>query len=233
MTTEEKVPAELTQSIFDSFCAKYYYDHERTNLRAELQNIARHESAKYILKNMLHVNSYPNRYELYDNILPQAPKDGLWLEFGVYTGETINYISGFTKNQIYGFDSFEGLPEFWRDGFDRGHFAVKGLPRVNSNVVLFKGWFEQTLPDFLVNTQGDVAFLHVDSDLYSSAVTIFKLLGDRIKSGTIIIFDEYFNYPGWQEGEHRAFREFVERSGIRYEYLSYVNNHQQVAVRIQ
>ena len=29
--------------------------------------------------------------------------NGIWLEFGVYSGRTINYISKFTKNTVYGF----------------------------------------------------------------------------------------------------------------------------------
>jgi hypothetical protein len=37
--------------------------------------------------------------------------DTLWLEFGVWKGTTINYISKFTDDKVYGFDSFYGLPE--------------------------------------------------------------------------------------------------------------------------
>lgn len=76
----------------------------------------------------------------------------LWLEFGVASGKTINYISQFTKDKVYGFDSFEGLPEKWRDGFDKGAFSRNGnLPQVNNNVELIKGWFNETLPDFIKN----------------------------------------------------------------------------------
>jgi hypothetical protein len=74
--------------------------------------------------------------------------------------------------------------------------------------------------------------LHIDSDLYSSAKTIFKNLGHLIKSGTIIVFDEYFNYPGWERNEYKAFSEFIDENKKRYEYLGYVGIHSQVAVKI-
>jgi hypothetical protein len=46
------------------------------------------------------------------------------------------------------------------------------------------------------------------------------------------VFDEYFNYPGWQQHEFKAWQEFVAASGLSYEYLGLVRNNQQVAVRI-
>ena len=77
-----------------------------------------------------------------------------------------------------------------------------------------------------------VAFLHVDSDLYSSAKTVFKYLATRIQPRTIIQFDEYFNYPGWRLHEFKAFQEFVAEYGIRYDYLGYVVAGYSVAVAI-
>ena len=72
------------------------------------------------------------------------------LEFRVYSGSSINYIANkFDSDVVDGFDSFEGLPEFWRDGFGKGHFAVNGLPVVENNVRLHKGWLEGTLPAYL------------------------------------------------------------------------------------
>ena len=41
-------------------------------------------------------------------------EDGLFLEFGVYKGTSINFISSLIPDKkIYGFDSFGGLPEEW------------------------------------------------------------------------------------------------------------------------
>jgi hypothetical protein len=152
----------------------------------------------------------------------------------VYKGDTIKFIANIKKlTKIYGFDSFEGLPEFWRDGFNIGGFSLKGqLPEVPSNVLLYKGWFNETLPEFLNNNKDNVSFIHIDCDLYSSTKTIFDILGERIRKGTIIVFDEYFNYPFWKEHEYKAFQEFVSDRGINYQFIGFNRYHEQVAVKI-
>jgi len=48
----------------------------------------------------------------------------------------------------------------------------------------------------------------------------------------VIVFNEYFNYPGWQEGEYKAFQEFISDTGLSYEYIGYNHLHEQVAVKI-
>ncbi len=158
--------------------------------------------------------------------------NGLFLEFGVYKGKSINFYSQFLPEQkFYGFDSFEGLPEDWWE-CKRSHFSLDGvLPKVNSNVELIKGWFDDTLPQFLETHKENVAFLHIDSDLYSSAKIIFDNLAPRIKAGTIIIFDEYFNYPNWQQHEFKAFQEFVKKYDVKYEYLVFGEKYR-VAIKI-
>ena len=51
---------------------------------------------------------------------------------------------------IHGFDSFEGLPEAWRDGCGPGMFSRDGaVPEVGPGVVLHVGWFDDTLPTFV------------------------------------------------------------------------------------
>ena len=96
------------------------------------------------------------------------------------------------------------------------------------------GWFDRTLPTFLDRfPDKPVAFLHVDCDLYSSTQTIFAQLKSRIVPGTVIVFDEYFNYPGWEGHEYQAFAEFIQHTRLHYKYLGLVPNHQQVCVKIR
>jgi hypothetical protein len=103
-------------------------------------------------------------------------------------------------------------------------------------VRLHKGWFNDSIPVYLQALGGKttpIAYLHVDCDLYSSTRTIFELLGDRIVPGTVIVFDEYFNYAGWEAGEYLAFQEFIQASGLRYKYITYNHSHEQVAAIIE
>ncbi len=206
-----------------------------SNIKSELKRIATHQTALYVTEHMANISSVESRNAVHDVGLSHIKPNGLVLEFGVFSARTINYIARKLPNRtVHGFDSFEGLPEFWRDGFEKGMFAVKMLPSVQTNVELHKGWFNETIPAFLKTTVSnqEIAYLHIDCDLYSSTKTIFENLGDLIVPGTIIVFDEYFNYPGWLEGEFLAFKEFVKSSKLKYEYLTYTYNKEQVAVKI-
>lgn len=149
-------------------------------------------------------------------------EDSLWLEFGVATGGTINYISTFTNNYVYGFDSFEGLPEFWRERYGKGSFTCHGnLPKVNNNVVLIKGLFEQTVSKFLTEQDKKISFIHVDCDLYSSTKLVFQETNKYMDNECVIVFDELLNYDGFDgpTGELRAFYEFIQENDVKYEWI--------------
>ena len=148
--------------------------------------------------------------------------DTLWLEFGVASGGTINYISKFTNDTVYGFDSFEGLPEKWRDGFEKGAFNLNGiLPIVNNNVVLIKGWFSDTLSDFISQHNKKISFIHIDVDLYSSTKFILNTLKNHLDTDCIIIFDELVNYDNFDgdTGELKAFYEFTMENNVNYDWI--------------
>lgn len=168
-------------------------------------------------------------------------KDTLWLEFGVFKGISINHIAQFSDHKVYGFDSFVGLPEKWREGYDKGHFNRKGnLPAVRENVELVKGWFNETLEPFLKNKNQKITFMHIDCDIYSSTKYVLNTTRKYLAPGCVIIFDELVNYPGYKDnGELKAFYEFVIENKITFEWLGMFGkigmtdvNNQKVAVKI-
>lgn len=232
--------------LFSSWRARYKeYQRQRfllnyrdvvTNIRLRRAQQATIDSANYVNAHMPLVQSVKTRNQVHFRAIKAVEmKDGLVLEFGVFTGRTARYIVKKSGWHLDGFDSFEGLPEAWRDGFPTGKFKRKAPPDLGPKVTLHVGWFDDTLPKFIADLGDDkrpVRYLHVDCDLYSSTKTIFECLGDRIVAGTVIVFDEYFNYAGWQEGEFKAFQEFVAAEGLTYEYLTYNQENQQVAVKI-
>jgi len=205
--------------------------HQLFDISSERQRIALNDTARYVGQHMLHAEVLQDRPHLLTFALERRTPPGLYLEFGVASGMTVNLIASAVPSPIYGFDSFAGLPEAWLGYLPKGAFSQEQLRVVRQNVELVVGLFAETLPRFLAGHPDPVAFMHVDCDLYSSTKTIFDHLGPRIGSGTIIVFDEYFNYPGWEDGEHRAFREFIVARGLSYTYLGYTNS-QQVALRI-
>lgn len=191
-------------------------------------------ASEYAVANMAEAKRFQSAASLRDYAVQCAPPSGMVLEFGVFSGGSINRMAAqLPEKHIYGFDSFEGLPETWRPGFEKGAFRCTKLPEVRENVELIVGWFNQTLPGFIEKHQGEpLALLHVDCDLYSSTKTILSLLANCVVAGTIIVFDEYINYPSWRLHEYRAFQEFTTYKKVKYEYIGVVPSHQQVAVRI-
>jgi predicted O-methyltransferase YrrM len=162
---------------------------------------------------------------------------GFYAEFGVWKGETLTLIANGAEQVVYGFDSFEGLPEDWYPSHAKGMFNLGGaLPDLKTergNVRLIKGWFEDSVPRFAQEVSGPAAFLHIDCDLYSSAKTVLEALGDRIVPGTVIVFDEYLNHPGWQDGEVKAWREFCEARNVLYRYVGFAPVAESVLVVVE
>ena len=156
---------------------------------SQIQFITR-EDLVGVVQDIPDVKKKALNYVFEDLKLKQDPNT-LWLEFGVNRGATINYIAGFTKGDVHGFDSFVGLPEYWRPGFDKGAFNQnKILPKVKDNVHLHKGWFNETLPPFIASQGKKVSFLHLDGDLYSSTKIVFDELKDVFATDCVVVFDE-------------------------------------------
>ncbi|MBL8792725.1 MAG: class I SAM-dependent methyltransferase [Planctomycetia bacterium] len=210
---------------------------DSVNFSRERLRLASRETAQFVNQHMANTPAFPERFALLKHSVQSVdPKlQGLYCEFGVATGGTINFIAEQTPHEVHGFDSFEGLPDDWVTGRAKGSFAQLGLPKVRDNVRLHKGWFNESLPGWKQKHAGPIAFMHLDADLYSSTKTVLDLLGDQLVPGTIIQFDEYFNYPGWKEHEYKAFQEFVEARQVKFEYIGYTTggiDPCQVAVRI-
>ncbi len=193
---------------------------------------AAEQTHDFMQDRMPFLTPFPHPHDTLRYATRQVTVQGMVLEFGVATGTTLRLIAeGLPDHSIYGFDTFEGLPQNWRTGFPKGEFRQESIPEV-PGVELVVGLFEDTLDGFLAQHPGPVALLHVDSDYYSAAMTVLNQVGPRLVPGSIIVFDEYFNYPGWQGGEHRAWEEFVESTGVGLEYLAYTFNHEQLVIRI-
>ena len=220
----------LSERLFRRFAFKYY----ARSLLLDLQLAAKAETVAYIRQHMLDCLHFPSRYDLLRHALSEAPAQGSCLEFGVFEGKSINWIAGWRKGPVHGFDSFEGLPEAWSGTAElAGKFDTRGtLPKVESNVTLHPGWFDATLPTFLQENRELLAFAHIDCDLYSSTRTVLSLLKERIGAGSVLTFDEYFNYNNWRQHEFRAFQEFVKEAGIEYRYLAFTEYGGTVSLKI-
>ena len=207
---------------------------QRRDLAYAVDLEATASTAEFILEHLRVAETFGHPHDTLRHALGLIEIPGMALEFGVASGTTLRIVAeAFTEREgtVAGFDVFSGLPETWRTGFPAGEFAQESIPEV-PGAQLVPGLFEHTLPSFLNDEPGPVAFLHLDADLYSSTKTVLDLLGDRLVPGSIVVFDEFFNYPGWQQHEYRAWTEFVTRTGISFEYLGYTVDNEQVVVKI-
>lgn len=175
------------------------------------------------------------RGKLLQICLDEVRLPGPVAEFGVYKGFTANIIHQlFPDRDLFLFDSFEGLQEDWFGKFKKGTYQIskEEIPRFESdNVELFVGFFQDTLPGFRALLKEPLAFLHIDCDTYSSTKAIFDHLGDAIAPGSLLLFDEYFNYSGWELHEFKAFLEWVEAYDRRFEYIG-KTDYMQALIRI-
>jgi len=155
-------------------------------------------------------------------------EQNLFLEFGVYKGNSINLFGKYLQKinaHIYGFDSFTGLKDEWitSEFSPKGTFDVKNKkPKVLSNIRLINGWVENTLEEFLKkNNEKKIAFVHFDMDTYESTAFVLEKIKKRLMPGSIILFDEFYGFPNWEKYEYRALIEKIKTN--EFKYIAFAN----------
>lgn len=158
---------------------------------------------------------------------------GDYLEFGVYHGTSLSCMYqareelGLPGTRLFGFDSFEGLPEsaereddgVWMPGQFKSTMALtrESLRRwdvPDEAVTLTKGWFSESCTPENRRRLGieEASVIMVDCDLYSSTREALAFCRPLIHSQAVIVFDDY-NASGLADrnmGERRAFDEFLD-----------------------
>lgn len=157
---------------------------------------------------------------------------GDYLEFGVYVGTSLGCMDralkghGLAGTRLFGFDSFEGLPEAARTD-DEGLWGepgrwssdyentVNNLTRQGvdwSRTILVPGWYDETLTAELRRQHAMVhaGIIMIDCDLYSSAKVALDFCAPLIRREAVIFFDDWEDVEDRDLGEKRAFREFLD-----------------------
>lgn len=156
-----------------------------------------------------------------------------YYEFGLFRGFSFWFAEQLTRAfagaslQLYGFDSFEGLPQPQQKlesaMYSKGDLSVSYEAVTNSlrkwkidesRIKLFKGFYSDELfrqlrahEDFL-----PISICLIDVDLYVSCVPVLEFIKDYWVEGSILLFDDYNHFGKDQEsGERRALGEFEAR----------------------
>jgi hypothetical protein len=157
-----------------------------------------------------------------------------YVELGVYKGDSIRTwtrLNGHPESRLFGFDSFEGLPEDWLPGKPKGTFSTAGnVPDIaDSRIQWFVGWFQHTMPGFLAAYEPkNKLLIHNDSDLFSSTLYSLSVMNPVIQPGTIVIFDEFDAVLD----EYRALTEYASAFLRKFKLVGATENYIQAAVEI-
>lgn len=141
-------------------------------------------------------------------------------ECGVFTGGTANLIAevidsaGRADVGLHLFDSFEGMPvttDPRRDYHRPGDFSGVSVEAVRSRLsqyqqcTLYPGFMPGTFADLDGDTS--FSFVHVDVDIYPTALDCCRWFWPRLSRGGAIVFDDYGFYA-YRKGIRAAVDEF-------------------------
>lgn len=148
------------------------------------------------------------------------------IELGVCWGTTLEQLRQLLPEQyhIFGFDSFQGLSEDWAD-LKKGCFDTGGyIPNI-VDVIIYDGYFEETLPKYISEHSHPISLIHIDCDLYSSTIYSLSILNHLIQPGTVLAFDEWYYLFNSVNADHeaKAFYEWCEKYGRKAKQFTYPN----------
>jgi len=178
------------------------------------------------LYNRSKVRSFPDRIDMHRFLATEYIRPDekiLFLEFGVYKGETYSIWVNGNKNPqsgFAGFDTFTGLPEDWGN-IKQGSFSAGGkLPDISDIRSKFHvGLIQDTLPQFVKDLSGkERKIVHIDVDLYNATLITLVLLEPFFQKGDILIFDDFFTLTKASH-EFKAFSDFLDLYKISFQPL--------------
>ena len=163
------------------------------------------------------VPSFPNRWDMHKDLVGNhlhSQENILYLEFGVYKGQSYQIWVDGNKNpasRFAGFDTFTGLPEDWGN-IKKGSFSAEGkIPDISDpRSKFYVGLIQDTLPGFVTTmTPERRKVIHIDVDIYNATLITLILLQPYLAPGDILIFDDFFTIT---KGAHefKAFCDYLK-----------------------
>ena len=157
---------------------------------------------------------------LYTLLLQALHVAGDVWECGVYKGGTAAMLAalladkGKSQQRLFLFDTFEGMPETdaTEDLHKKGDFADTSVEAVTAYVghgdlcVVRKGF----IPDTFAGLEtAQIAFAHIDVDIYRSIIDCLVFIWPRLSSGGFVVFDDYgfSSCPGARAAVDTFFRD--------------------------
>jgi O-methyltransferase len=150
--------------------------------------------------------------------------NGDFVELGVYKGLTSRLIHHYAPFRVlHLFDTFEGFPEesMRADEEKAGNVitrklfadtSVEGVRNLiepqNENVMFYKGFFPETVPQTFNGKQ--FAFVHLDADLYQPVLHGLEFFYDKMSHGGFILVHDYNAWIGARKAVDQFFEDKPE-----------------------
>jgi ectoine hydroxylase-related dioxygenase (phytanoyl-CoA dioxygenase family) len=136
-------------------------------------------------------------------------------------------------DRTYNDGSFEWLSAHKHP--DSMYVRFERHPLVTSNrddVRVRAGWLTDTLtdPQAPFDLQAPFGLVFLDCEGVANVEFVLRTLEPGLREGTVIVLDNFYNFPGWELGTYKAFQEFVRDRARGFDYLG--RSPRQVAVRL-
>jgi len=212
------------------------YNKELYNIDRVLRKRSLERTAIYVEENMKNAIGLKNRIEIIKFLkeISNDKNNKLHLGFALYDAKMINTIlKKIEPNILYCFENVKGLEEDWKDykkGNLKNNFSMK-FERKNVKLVI--GDYKENIKKLLNENKQKCELVYLDCNTYNITKEVLNVLKERIVKDTILFIYDYFNYLGWEEGQFKAFQEFVKENNIKYKYLAYEKYGYTVAIKIK
>ena len=92
------------------------------------------------------------------------------------------------------------------------------------------GWIQDTLENFLKEMNNKINFVHIDVDTYETSKFVLEKIKPYLLKDSIILFDELYNFSGWDVGEYKSLIEIFNDN--EYKFLSFAKDGRQAVIQI-
>jgi len=72
-------------------------------------------------------------------------------------------------------------------------------------------------------------FAHMDMDTYASTKYALTKIKPFLQKGSVILFDEFYGYPNWQQEEYKAFTEIFNEN--EYKFIAFCESEAAIEIK--
>ena len=83
---------------------------------------------------------------------------------------------------------------------------------------------------FFIEEKNPKLTVHMDVDTYETTKFVLERIKPHLIKGAIILFDELYNFEGWDVGEYKALTEVFDEKD--YKFISFSTDTSQATIKI-